>query len=160
MALHKDLTGVDLHEPKGVATATSGQVYIANGLGSGSWTSKNGDILNANVHQMQGTITDVGTAASSCFFYIHQKSTLTKIAAVTHAALTGANAILSIYINGVLFADTLTVPFSGSSTGGSASANIVTSNTLTAGTVVEVRSDGGPSNVVPVTVALLLSNVV
>lgn len=43
MALHKDLTGADLHEPKGVATADSGQVYVADGSGSGSWT----DLLNS-----------------------------------------------------------------------------------------------------------------
>lgn len=42
MALHKDLTGADLHEPKGVATADSGQVYVADGAGSGSWT----DLVN------------------------------------------------------------------------------------------------------------------
>lgn len=39
MALHKDLTGADLHEPKGVASASSGQVYVADGAGSGSWGS-------------------------------------------------------------------------------------------------------------------------
>lgn len=38
---HKDLTGSDLHEPKGIGTATNGQVYIANGSGSGSWTTIN-----------------------------------------------------------------------------------------------------------------------
>lgn len=35
---HNQLTGADLHEPKGVATATVGQVYIADGAGSGDWT--------------------------------------------------------------------------------------------------------------------------
>lgn len=34
---HSTLTGADLHEPKGVASAASGTVYIANGAGSGSW---------------------------------------------------------------------------------------------------------------------------
>lgn len=34
---HSQLTGADLHEPKGVASALSGQVYRANGAGSGSW---------------------------------------------------------------------------------------------------------------------------
>lgn len=159
MALHKDLTGADLHEPKGISTATSGQVYIANGLGSGVWTSKNGDILNANTFQLTGPIDDLGTASSSCFFYVHQKSQMTKLACVTSATLTGANAVLSIYINGVLFADSLTVPFTGSSAGGSAVTNIVTANTLTAGSVVEIRSDGGPSNAVKGSVALLLTNV-
>ncbi len=35
---HKDLTGVHLHEPKGVAAATAGKVYISDGAGSGVWT--------------------------------------------------------------------------------------------------------------------------
>ena len=38
---HKLLTGTDLHESKGVATAISGQVYIADGAGSGAWTTIN-----------------------------------------------------------------------------------------------------------------------
>lgn len=37
---HKDLTGVDLHEPKGVAGASDGDVYIADGAGSGDWSPK------------------------------------------------------------------------------------------------------------------------
>lgn len=37
---HSTLTGSNLHEPKGVASATSGQVYVANGSGSGAWTSR------------------------------------------------------------------------------------------------------------------------
>jgi len=36
---HASLTGSNLHEPKGISTATSGQVYVADGVGSGSWTS-------------------------------------------------------------------------------------------------------------------------
>ncbi len=39
MREHAILTGSSLHEPKGAATAVSGQVYIADGLGSGTWTS-------------------------------------------------------------------------------------------------------------------------
>lgn len=37
MPEHVDLTDPELHEPKGVATATSGEVYVANGAGSGAW---------------------------------------------------------------------------------------------------------------------------
>lgn len=37
MPAHRNLTGADLHEPKGVATASAGTVYVANGSGSGSW---------------------------------------------------------------------------------------------------------------------------
>lgn len=34
---HSALTDPYLHEPKGVATASAGEVYVANGSGSGSW---------------------------------------------------------------------------------------------------------------------------
>lgn len=34
---HSALPNAELHEPKGVASATDGDVYIANGSGSGSW---------------------------------------------------------------------------------------------------------------------------
>lgn len=34
---HKDLPDSDLHEPKGVASATVGEVYVANGAGTGTW---------------------------------------------------------------------------------------------------------------------------
>lgn len=36
---HSSLTGADLHEPKGVSGATAGQVYVADGAGSGNWTT-------------------------------------------------------------------------------------------------------------------------
>lgn len=39
MAGHRNLSGAQLHEPKGVENATSGQVYVANGAGSGTWTT-------------------------------------------------------------------------------------------------------------------------
>tara|TARA_R110002126_G_C10296455_1_gene486555 strand:+ start:135 stop:746 length:612 start_codon:yes stop_codon:yes gene_type:complete len=37
VAEHKNITDPNIHEPKGVATATSGTTYVANGSGSGTW---------------------------------------------------------------------------------------------------------------------------
>ena len=34
---HKDTPEAGLHEPKGASTASSGQVYVGNGAGSGAW---------------------------------------------------------------------------------------------------------------------------
>jgi hypothetical protein len=34
---HKDIPDGERHEPKGVSTATAGQVYVASGSGSGTW---------------------------------------------------------------------------------------------------------------------------
>jgi microcystin-dependent protein len=39
MTAHKDLIDPDVHEPKGISDATSGQIYMADGAGSGAWTS-------------------------------------------------------------------------------------------------------------------------
>lgn len=40
MPLHSALTDANgIHEPKGISTATNGQVYIANGASSGNWKS-------------------------------------------------------------------------------------------------------------------------
>lgn len=62
MADHASLTGAELHEPKGVATAAAGQVYIADGSGSGDWNVVSFDSVAA------GTIIGhsiVSTAATS-----------------------------------------------------------------------------------------------
>jgi len=42
---HKLITGTDLHEPKGVAAASNKTVYIANGSGSGAWSTLATDSL-------------------------------------------------------------------------------------------------------------------
>lgn len=34
---HKNIPDAELHEPKGVSTAQAGEVYVANGSGSGAW---------------------------------------------------------------------------------------------------------------------------
>jgi len=39
---HSELTGDQVHEPKGIATAELGQVYIANGSNSGVWKFPSG----------------------------------------------------------------------------------------------------------------------
>ena len=36
---HVDIADPYIHEPKGASTATAGQLYIANGAGSGVWTA-------------------------------------------------------------------------------------------------------------------------
>lgn len=35
---HVDITDPNIHEPKGVAAASAGDAYVADGLGSGAWT--------------------------------------------------------------------------------------------------------------------------
>lgn len=41
---HSTLTDPYLHEPKGASTATSGSIYIADGVGSGNWSKAHAHI--------------------------------------------------------------------------------------------------------------------
>lgn len=47
---HSSLTGSDLHEPKGVASASANTLYVANGAGSGTWTQVPAAALASNVN--------------------------------------------------------------------------------------------------------------
>lgn len=42
---HKDIPEAQLHEPKGISTATSKQVYVASGAGTGVWQKVKSDNL-------------------------------------------------------------------------------------------------------------------
>ena len=44
--LHANLTGADLHEPKGVASASANTVYKASGTGSGAWVELTDSDMN------------------------------------------------------------------------------------------------------------------
>ncbi len=147
MALHKDLTGDELHESKGVAEATAGTVYVANGAGSGAWVSVYNGIYNLNQYWMPGEISDVSTPSSRTFIYVPVDSEMFELAAILGAPITTANSVLSIYINGVLFADTLTLVQAGSATGQLQRTNLNTANSIANGSVIEIRSNGASDSV-------------
>ena len=74
---HSVLTGASLHEPKGVAAASASTVYLANGSGSGSWTTVplaglastakafEAQLLHVREEQTQGTNTSQATIPAS-----------------------------------------------------------------------------------------------
>ncbi len=82
MANHADLTGSDLHESKGVSTATAGQVDIADGAGSQAWTSPT---LAAMAPEVLATATEVNQACDVSTRLIAAGSTLS-VTGATHGA--------------------------------------------------------------------------
>jgi hypothetical protein len=62
MPEHKDLTGADLHEPKGIASATAGQILVADGAGSGAWTDSPINIHGEMIIVANGTSTPTAAA--------------------------------------------------------------------------------------------------
>ena len=63
MPEHSAITDPNIHEPKGVATATSGTVYVANGAGSGSWSGVN-SLLPSQTGHSGKTLTTNGSTRS------------------------------------------------------------------------------------------------
>lgn len=146
--LHKDLTGAELHEPKGIETAASADVYVANGLGSGVWRNINADVVGLNEYSLTETLNDISTVNNRVYFRVPIKSELIGLSAVLDGAIATADSVLSIYINGILFGTSLTVPFATSGAGIASAVNIATTNTVLVGDVIEIRTNGGSDNVV------------
>lgn len=148
MTLHKNLTGADLHEPKGVETATSGQAYIANGSGSGAWSSPLSTLVSPNVFYLNGTIDDVSTAGKSFFRVLPVKAILSKVQGVLSGTLTVANDVLTVYKNGVAQTPTITVAYTGSGAGIVTTQLISPTITFLLGDTVELRTAGGSTGTV------------
>jgi hypothetical protein len=61
---HNLITDPDIHEPKGVATAASGKVYVSNGVGSGAWQYPPGK-AHGEIYIDAGVTTQTLSAASA-----------------------------------------------------------------------------------------------
>lgn len=66
---HNALTDPNLHEPKGIAGASSNQIYVSDGSGSGAWTSKTALFAQGHFsgNSTATTITAVDTPVSVNF---------------------------------------------------------------------------------------------
>ena len=154
---HSTLTGTEVHEPKGADTATSGQVYVSDGLGSGSWADPLSSINNLNEFQLMSRIDDISTAGDSFFIHIPVDCELQTIRTVMSGAITVGDATISLYRDGVLLGQTMTVAFSGSGAGVTDSLTLSPTYAFTQGQTLEVRTDGGSTDVAKLFVNLSFS---
>jgi hypothetical protein len=152
MVAHASLTGADLHEPKGVASATSGQVYVANGAGSGVWTT----LSNANKVYITARLEDISTA-KSVFVVPGVAGDVSKIYSVIDGAIASADCGLSFEIAGTpITSGGITIANSGSAAGDVDSSTPSAANTITAGQAIEIISDGASTNTVNATITLVI----
>lgn len=165
MALHKDLTGADLHEPKGAASAASNTVYVSNGAGSGTWqklTTSSLDLTNMqnpNTIYLTGVIADVSTAS---FILIPIPDTAIFVSArfVLGGAIAGADSILTLTRNdSASFGSTVTVAFSGSAEGTGFNFTASSNTTVTGPGYIKIATDGGSTNAIPLYVTVKLTRV-
>ena len=134
MAAHSTLTGADLHEPKGVAAATAGQVYQTNGAGSGSHVN--------NYYTLLVTISNV-SSAQTVYVPFGFAGTVKKITSVLKNAITVADATITAKNSGGSSMGTLTIAFSGSAAGDIDTLSPSSNNTFSADDFITVETDGG-----------------
>lgn len=152
MAHHKDLTGADLHEPKGAATASAGMVYVADGAGSGAWTAQKSVRV-----ALTRTITDVSTA-DTVYIAAPIDGTITRIDTILGAAISGADSNITFQINGVAIdSSAIVVAQSGSAAGDEDFSTPSGHNTVAPGDKIKIVTDGASTGTATLTVTILIN---
>lgn len=148
MAEHSAITDPNIHEPKGVAVASAGSNYIADGAGSGSWDHP--------YYTLTLELDDISTASTS-YVVAPLPGTVEKIYSVIHTAITVADAVLTSAIGGTSITDgSITVAFTGAAAGDVDSTVPSAANTVAAGSVLSIATDGGSTTASRCTVTFLI----
>lgn len=93
-------------------------------------------------------LTDVSTA-SSCYVVSPVAGNITKIYSVINGTIATANSVITSSINGAaITGGSLTIAFSGSAAGDIDSATPTAANTVAAGDLITLTTDGASSNTV------------
>ncbi len=177
---HNALTGADLHEPKGVASASSGQVYVADGAASGAWSNylatnldltgiTNGDFLYSNAGTVAGetlnnanrvaitTQIDDISGTNSGYVVAPLAGDIIACWSVIDGAINTSDTVLTGSINGVNMTDgTITIATAGSAAGDRDSATPSANNTVAAGDAIRFLSDGATGSAVKAVITILI----
>jgi len=145
---HATITDPLLHEIKGAAAATSGQIPVSNGAGAAPFTTIN----NKDLVFVHADIDDVSTAAS--YWVVPGiAGDVTKIHTVIDGAIATADAGISFEIAGTpITGGGITIANAGSAAGDVDSSTPSAANTITANQAIEMITDGASTNTVKATV--------
>lgn len=177
---HRLLTGSDLHEPKGAESAASGEVYVANGSGSGAWDKltvanvdvtaiTNGDVVKVVAGAATGvTLNNENLVVLNCYMadaanaedaYVVAPidGTITNIWSTIYGAC-DANTVITPSIGGVNITDgSITITAAGSAAGDVDSCTPSANNDVVTGQAIKFLSDGGASTALPVMFTILIN---
>lgn len=137
MAEHSTLTGANLHEPKGAASAAANTVYVADGAGSGAWTP-----LEA---KLTAAFADVSTA-ETIYIPIPYAGTITKIVTVLEGAIATADDTITVRNAAGTSMGTITITQSGSAAGDVDTLTPASNNTVTDDSFITLETDGASTS--------------
>lgn len=156
MAEHKDLTGTDLHECKGAATAAAGTLLQASGSGTATFTDVLATLKASNYITLVTRIPDISTA-QSVFVASPLAGRVEQIYVTLHGAITVANSIVTAELAGVPMTGlSITITQAGSAAGSVFSGTPSAANTVAAGQAIEIITDGGSTTAIVADVTLLI----
>lgn len=140
---HSTLTDPELHEPKGAASATAGQVYVADGAGSGDWTDQViADYLCLDIAD--------GSAETSYYLVVPNAGTISKITTVIDDVVSTADITITASIAGIaVTAGVITIAQSGSAAGTVDSCSPAALNIVAADDVIKFLVTGGGAGGAP-----------
>ena len=147
---HSALSDPYLHEPKGASTATAGDVYVADGAGSGSWEDHRRSVVNLHIHDI--------SVAGNMYVPIPFGGTVSRVSSVIAGALTGADVVLTIKNSSAATMGTITITQAGSAAGNVDFTNPSTNNTITDNDYILVQGNGGASSHVDCVVSIVVEH--
>src|SRR5210317_626706 len=98
---HNAITDPDIHEPKGIAAATTGKVYVSNGASSGEWKYAPGK-AHAEIYITSGATTHT-LAAASAFTKVNPSGEWTASGNEDHLTVDAANGEIDLLYAGHYF---------------------------------------------------------
>jgi hypothetical protein len=157
MSEHKDLTGTDLHECKGAATAAANTLLQANGTGGATFVDVLSTLKTRNKIAVTTRIPDISTA-SSVFVASPMAGVIETVYVTLHGAITTADSVVTAEINGAALTGlSITAAFSGSTGGSTFSGSPSGGNSVAAGQAIEIITDGGSSTAVAADVTIVIN---
>lgn len=148
---HSTLTDPYLHEPKGVAAASSGDVYVANGAGSGTWEDHRRSVFTLHFDDI--------SSAQDLYFPIPFGGTVSRVTSVLEGAISGSDLVVTVKNSSGSSMGTITVTQSGSAAGDVDFLNPTSNNTITDNDYILVQTDGGPTSHVDYMVSVVVEHV-
>lgn len=152
MPYHKDLTGTDLHESKGVSSAAADTVAVADGAGSTSWQKIEAaqidatSVKNVNIEYVQFVVEDPNSTWNR-YIVFPFACTVTSVSACISTKPSTANLDINFYKGTGTGSTMASISFAtAGADGDTATAAVSTNNTYTVGGVMRVRSNSGSTS--------------